>query len=183
MPPAAIILATTGAALLSARADRKSVEEANELAVDQRQESIDFITKFQKQARGDLFKLFGTGQELRKEGTQAGLDFLGQTIPAQISTFTGGNVAAQNQLIQGQPRFQNAILGRPSPGAPSAVDLSGLLSGLTAPVLPGGLQQNEQQTQTDPASQGLSQGLAGMSELQLQKIRDAIKGFGGFNPF
>ena len=63
------------------------------------------------QARDDVNQLFPAAQQNAQAGFQGALDIFGQSAPAQIDSFQGGNVAAQNQLISGLPQFQNAILG------------------------------------------------------------------------
>lgn len=97
-----------------AREDRESAEEISDTSKRQRSESQQFIEDQVEQARGDLFKLFPQAQESRRLGAQAGLDLFGEVIPQQLEAFQGGNVAAQQQLIQGLPQFQNAILGQPT---------------------------------------------------------------------
>jgi hypothetical protein len=119
-------LITGGAALLgfgAAKSDRDAAERSAETAQRQRQESQDFIEKTIKQARGDLFKLFPSAQESLQTGIQAGLDVFNQAIPAQLQAFQGGNVGAQNQLIQGLSQQQNAILGQPIDFNPQALEL------------------------------------------------------------
>jgi hypothetical protein len=63
------------------------------------------------QAREDVNKLFPAAQQNAQAGFQGALDIFGQSAPAQIDAFQGGNVAAQQQLLAGMPQFQNAILG------------------------------------------------------------------------
>ena len=111
-----LLAAGTVATVAGAFADRQSVEEVNTLAQENRDASQAFIEESVAQARTDLFKLFPQAQETRRIGTQTGLDIFSESIPAQIDLFRSGNVAAQNQLIQGLPQFQNAILGVPGAG-------------------------------------------------------------------
>ena len=64
-----------------------------------------------EQARTDVNALFPAAMQNARQGSQAALDIFGQSAPAQIDAFRGGNVAAQNQILAGMPQFQNAILG------------------------------------------------------------------------
>jgi len=108
-------VASGGAAYL----DRKSQKDAVKSAQRQKEASQAFIEKQIAQARSDIFKLFPSAQESRKQGLQAGLDLYKQAYPAMMNTFQQGNVGAQQALITGLPQIQNAILG-------NQVDLSGL---------------------------------------------------------
>lgn len=86
----------------------KDAAKAQTQALEQGQQ----ITKESAaQARADLFKLFPAAQQNVQQGFQGALDVFGQSLPAQLQAFQGGNVAAQEQLISGLPQFQNAILG------------------------------------------------------------------------
>jgi len=122
---AAALLAagTAGLGVAAARQDRKSAEKSVESAERQRDESQAFIEKSIKQARGDLFKLFPSAQESAATGLQAGLDVFGQTVPQQLQAFQGGNVAAQQQLIQGLQPQRAAILGQEVNFDPQATQL------------------------------------------------------------
>ena len=147
-----------GLALLgvsAARSDRKSIERSVESQERQRTESIAFIEKSIKQARGDLFKLFPSAQESLTTGIQAGLDVFKQSIPQQFQSFQQGNVAAQNQLIGGLAPQRAAILGQDVPFNPQATQLQiPVPSGIpNAPQFPSinelGLQ-GETQPQSNP---------------------------------
>lgn len=134
MPIGAIGGAVAGGAALL---DNKNARQSRETSERQRDESQAFIEQQIAKSRGDLFKFFPQGQESRRLGAQAGLDLISQSMPQQIESFQGGNVAAQNMLIQGLPHQQNAILGRPSNFNPQAVQLGG---GLNVPQLPEQIQ-------------------------------------------
>lgn len=132
----ALALAGTGLAVGSAALDRKSANKANDIAARNRADSQRFIEESVAKARGDIFKLYPDAQESRQKGLQAGLDLYEQSVPAQMQSFTGGNVAAQNMLLQGLPQMNAAIMGQP-------VNTSGLqsyqgqgLQGLTMPQAP-----------------------------------------------
>ena len=112
-----------GLGLAASRQDRKSVEKANESAERQRAESITFIDKSIKQARGDLFKLFPSAQKSMTTGFQGRLDVLNQAFPQQLQAFQGGNVAAQNQLIAGLQPQRAAVLGQDINFNPQATQL------------------------------------------------------------
>lgn len=64
-------------------------------------------------AREEGINLFGGAQTALGQGFQGALDVFGQSIPAQAALFQGGNVAAQQQLTQGLPQIQAALLGQP----------------------------------------------------------------------
>ena len=104
-----------GAALLDNKNQKKAVKSAER----QRAESQAFIEKQINNARSDIFKLYPSAQDSRKQGLQAGLDLYGQAYPQMQQLPTAGNVGAQNALIQGLPQANNAITGNP-------VDLSGM---------------------------------------------------------
>ena len=57
--------------------------------------------------------MFAGAQEARNVGFGGAANILQQAAPAQIGAFQQGNVAAQQALIGGQPRFSGAILGLP----------------------------------------------------------------------
>ena len=71
------------------------------------------------QARGDAIPLFEAGFQNQQQGFQGALDIFGQTIPAQMNAFQGGNMNAQNTLLAGLDPQIAAILG-------GNIDLSGL---------------------------------------------------------
>lgn len=112
---------STGTALLASAAatagtgalDYKSGQDAQERALRQREESRRFIQENIDKARGDLFKLFPSAQQDRRQGIEAGLDLYQQSIPAQQQAFQQGNMQAQNVISQGLPQANNAILGGP----------------------------------------------------------------------
>lgn len=123
-----------GLGYAAAGQDRKSVEKSTESAERQRAESIAFIDKSIKQARGDLFKLFPSTQRSMTTGFQGGLDVFNQAFPQQLQAFQGGNVAAQNQLIAGLQPQRAAILGQDINFNPQATQLQ-------TPVLQGTLPE------------------------------------------
>ena len=73
----------------------------------------DFIRQGTAQARGDIQNIFPMAQQALQGGFQGAANIFGQAIPQQADVFQQGNVAAQQQIAQGLPQFQNAILGRP----------------------------------------------------------------------
>lgn len=62
-------------------------------------------------ARADLEDLFSQSGQRQEQGFQGALDVFGQSLPAQTDVFTQGNVAAQQQILQGLPQIQNALMG------------------------------------------------------------------------
>jgi len=70
-----------------------------------------FIREGVEQARGDIENIFPFAQQALQGGFQGAADIFGQAIPQQANVFQQGNLAAQQQIAQGLPQFQNAILG------------------------------------------------------------------------
>lgn len=64
-----------------------------------------------REAKADLNRLFPQAKSDLQQGFQGALDVFGQSLPAQVQAFQGGNIGAQEQLLAGLPLFQNAILG------------------------------------------------------------------------
>jgi hypothetical protein len=162
---AAVVMGGLGFA--AARQDRKSVEKANESAERQRAESIAFIDKSIKQARGDLFKLFPSAQKSMATGFQGSLDVFNQAFPQQLQAFQGGNVAAQNQLIAGLQPQRAAILGQDINFNPQATQLQ-------TPVLQGNLPQfgsiDELELQASSPATGVAQQLQGIDPQLAQQL-------------
>ena len=73
----------------------------------------DFIRQGTQEARTDIKNIFPLAQQALQGGFQGAANIFGQAIPQQADVFQQGNVAAQQQIAQGLPQFQNAILGRP----------------------------------------------------------------------
>lgn len=116
MPIAAAI---GGSALLGAVVNRtagkkaaKAQRRGQEAALAASKEATDL-------ARSQMIPLFNAASENRQAGFQGALDMFGQTIPAQMQAFQGGNMNAQNTLLAGLDPQMQAILG-------GQIDLSGL---------------------------------------------------------
>ena len=88
----------------------KDAAKAQTKALEQGQQ---YTKEAVNQARGDLFKLYPAAQQNSNQGFQAAMDIFGQSVPAQMNAFQGGNVAAQQQLLAGLPQMNNALLGAP----------------------------------------------------------------------
>lgn len=122
-----------GAEKKAAKAQQKSLEEAQRLI----QENIG-------EAQGQVRELFPQARQSAQQGFQSALDVFGQSIPAQANVFQQGNVGAQQMLSSGLPQIQNAILGLPTdlsfaqPQQLSMPDLSFLQQQL--PALSGSVQ-------------------------------------------
>ena len=90
---------------------------AEKKAAKKQQQGIEagqeFIRQGTAQARGDTQNIFPAAQQALAGGFQGASNIFGQAIPQQANVFQQGNVAAQQQIAQGLPQFQNAILGRP----------------------------------------------------------------------
>jgi len=108
MPTAAAI---GGAALIGAVASDRASGDALDAQSAAADKSAAQLAAAQAQARGDLFKLFPAAQQNAQQGYQGALDVFNQALPQQSDIYQQGNVAAQNQLINAMPQFQNAILG------------------------------------------------------------------------
>lgn len=169
---------TAVAGVVAAREDRESAEKSIESAERQRDESRDFIEKSIQGAKGDLFKLFPSIQESQRTGLGASLDIVNQAIPEQFKAFQGGNVAAQEQLIQGLPAQRAAILGRPIDFNPQPTTLDIPRGQFQLPQFQNinelGLGQPPQQPQ-QPGLQGLD------PEQITELIRNARGDFGREN--
>jgi len=129
-------LGTIGAALIgssaasrAAKRTNKSVQEANESAERQRQQSIDFIERSINQARGDIFRLYDSAPNTLQSGLERSADFTRGVVPQQLGLAQEANLAAQNAILQGLPRVRNALLGQES-GPPLET------VGLTLPAIP-----------------------------------------------
>lgn len=57
--------------------------------------------------------LMNAGDENRNMSFQQALSLLGGSLPAQLDVQQQGNVGAQQQLIQGLPMIQAALMGNP----------------------------------------------------------------------
>jgi len=73
-----------------------------------------YIEAQSKLARGDANSLYAQGDYARNLGINMAMALMGRSLPQQMGMFQGGNMAAQNQYIQGQPMYQNDILGIPN---------------------------------------------------------------------
>lgn len=110
MPTAAAIaggVAAIGGSVIGSRSADKALDAQSDAA----DKSAAQLAAAQAQARGDLFKLFPAAQQNAQQGYQGALDVFNQTLPQQSDIYQQGNVAAQNQLINAMPQYQNAILG------------------------------------------------------------------------
>ena len=72
----------------------------------------DLIRQGTQEARQGIQNVFPAAQQALQGGFQGAANIFGQAIPQQANVFQQGNVAAQQQIAQGLPQFQNAILGR-----------------------------------------------------------------------
>ncbi len=102
----------------------------------------DFIRQGTAQARGDIQNIFPAAQQALTGGFQGASNIFGQAIPQQANVFQQGKVAAQQQIAQGLPQFQNAILGR-------AIDF-GQFQPTTLPQPDFSFLQNQQFQTTNP---------------------------------
>lgn len=92
-------------------------KDAAKAIVKGEEAGMQFIREGVAQARGDIQNIFPAAQQALQGGFQGAADIFSQAIPQQANVFQQGNVAAQQQIAQGLPQFQNAIFG-------NAVDFS-----------------------------------------------------------
>ncbi len=91
-----------GAEKKAAKKEQKGIEAGQE-----------FIKQGTQEARQDIRNIFPAAQQALQGGFQGASNIFGQAIPQQANVFQQGNLAAQQQIAQGLPQFQNAILGSP----------------------------------------------------------------------
>jgi hypothetical protein len=112
-----ISLAVAGASILSnlwgGKKDRQAARKQQELALRQREQSLNFIQDQVAKTQGQLFTLFPQAQESRFQGQQAALNALGGSFMPMMDTYRQGNMMAQQALLQGLPMANNALLGNP----------------------------------------------------------------------
>jgi hypothetical protein len=79
----------------------------------QNQLSQQFIKAQEGRAQDYLSGAMPRMQDATYQGFQGAADVVGSLAPQQINALQQGNVAAQQQLIQGLPAFQRALMGQP----------------------------------------------------------------------
>lgn len=115
---AAAAIVGAGAAIFSANESSKNADNAQDAQADQNRSNQQNIAAQSEQARNDALLAYGAAAPNRNMGFEAALNSLMQSGRGQLQAGQQGNMAAQNQLIQGLPQMQNALLGLP-------VDMSG----------------------------------------------------------
>lgn len=108
-----------GAAVFGASEASKNAQNAQDAQEDQNALNAAGISKAAAQARKDALLAYGAAAPNREMGFEAALNSLMQSGRGQLQAGQQGNMAAQNQLLQGLPQMQNALLGLP-------VDMSGM---------------------------------------------------------
>lgn len=112
---AAAIISSAVVGGISSNNASKKASKASGKATDGQlalgRESNAMTERMAKQAREDANRLFGQQETNTRAGVQAGLDLMGQTIPAQFQQINAGNNQAQQQLSGALPQINNAILG------------------------------------------------------------------------
>lgn len=88
-------------------------KKAGQVQAQAAREGQQFVRQGVNEARADIARLFPLAGQQQQAGFQGALDVFRSSMPAQQQAFQGGNVAAQQALIQGLPQIQNAILGNP----------------------------------------------------------------------
>ena len=112
-----------GAGLIGGAMDNRNARKNAKLLAEQRRQAQQYIDSAVKQGRGDLFRGYRQAQQNRRIGLEAGIGLINETLPQQMDMYRQGNMAAQNQLIQGLPAQNAAILGQPYDYNPQAVGL------------------------------------------------------------
>jgi flagellar biosynthesis/type III secretory pathway protein FliH len=88
------------------RSAQRATQAQNEL-------SQQFIKAQEGRAQDYLSGAMPRMQDATYQGFQGAADVVGSLAPQQINALQQGNVAAQQQLIQGLPAFQRALMGQP----------------------------------------------------------------------
>ena len=101
------------AAVIGAVGTNVAANKSSNAAKDAAKLATSQVSGSTGQAREDLFNLFPSAQNNAMQGYQGALDVFKQSVPQQMAFGQSGNVAAQNQLINAMPQYQNAILGGP----------------------------------------------------------------------
>lgn len=117
MPTAALVGTSLLGAVVGRNASKRSAK-AQTRGQENAQAAIDRAAEL---ARSQAIPLFNSAQQNQQLGFQGALDIFGQTIPAQLDAFGGGNLNAQNTMLAGLDPQIAAILG-------GNIDLSGLQS-------------------------------------------------------
>ena len=108
-----------GAALFGAHESSKNQKDAQKAQEEQNRGNQQNIAAASEQARDDALLAYGAAAPNRNMGFEAALNTLMQSGRGQLQAGQVGNMAAQNQLLQGLPQMQNALLGLP-------IDMSGM---------------------------------------------------------
>ena len=114
-----IAAAIAGSAVIGAISSNKASKKAAKASEKSAATAAGETRRAADEARADVNRLFPQAQMAGQQGFQAALDVFGQSVPAQQQAFQGGNVAAQQQILNGLPQIQNALFG-------NQVDLSQL---------------------------------------------------------
>jgi len=114
-----VATAIAGAAVVGAVSSNNASKKAAKASEKSAATAAKETRRAADEARADVNKLFPQAQIAGQRGFQAALDVFGQSVPAQQQAFQGGNVAAQQQILNGLPQIQNALFG-------NQVDLSQL---------------------------------------------------------
>lgn len=108
-----VATAIAAAAVVGAVASDRASDKSADATTDAAAAAAGQLDRSVGQARQDLFDLFPAAQNNAMQGYQGALDVFKQSTPQQMAFGQSGNIAAQNQLINAMPQYQNAILGAP----------------------------------------------------------------------
>lgn len=123
-------------------------DSAQKAQIAANDEAARFIKQQTNRAMGIVERDKGNAYQNVNLGAQAASDMIRGSVDPRIRAMQGGNVNAQNTLLEGLPQIQRAILGLPT-------DTSGMqaqwapanLNFLDQGFPEFGLQQNQQQNQ------------------------------------
>lgn len=164
-----------GASLLGAFSSDRASKRAVKSQTQGQQAALAATQAAVAQARGDAIPLFESGFQNQQQGFQGALDIFGQTIPAQMNAFSGGNLNAQNTLLAGLDPQIAAILG-------GNVDLSGLQAQQVQQPNPSMFQQQLPQFQGINDALGLNDRSVDVNRRE-PIPRDTNQGFSGAGGF
>lgn len=133
-------------------------------------------------AQKTALQFFPAGEENRNRSTSQALDILGQSLPQQMSTFQDGNVAAQQNLIEGLQGSNAAIMGDPLSGGftpfRAALPEESFHTAFADQLIPEFKSMPDALLERDAGTSALLDGVSNDAELFLAAADGRIKGFG-----
>ena len=152
--PTAVAAVGVGASLLGSHQQSKASKRAAKAQGKGQAAALKATQEAADLARSQAIPLFNSAQQNQQQGFQGALDIFGQTLPAQLNAFGGGNLNAQNTLLAGlDPQIQ-AILG-------GNIDLSGLQAQQVQQPDPAMFQQQLPQFESINQTLGINPSILG----------------------